>query len=297
LRLHSDRNRGPARRLAIFIDLTGTEETHMNLIFSIPAILLLACALVLSIGLVCFGQMLVHRRVRRDSLIEHNEVGGIIFVVTGTLYAVLLGFFTVIAWQHFQDAREIVIMESNADIDAWHSAVGLPPAVREVVRSDMLNYANVVTEREWPAMRRGKFDNDLAFIGMHAIDVASSFDPKTLAEANAQAETMKQLSIVHDGRQQRIGVNRDGINWFEWIVLLIGGICIICFSWFFGLKNERIHLAMTSAIVTVMVPTMVLLFELQYPFRSDVGIGPDSWQYAIAHIHQMQDGSLPNMRM
>src|SRR5262245_22257868 len=172
----------------------------MDLLFSIPAIVLLACSLVLSIGLVCLGQLLVHRRFRRAFLIEHNEVGGIIFVVAGTLYAVLLGFFTVIAWQHFQDARAIVVMESNADIAAWHSAVGLPPAVRESVRSDMLNYAIVVTEKEWPAMRDGKFDPDLALIGMHAIDVASSFAPSTLAEANAQAATIKQLAIVHDGR-------------------------------------------------------------------------------------------------
>ena len=41
---------------------------------------------------------------------------------------------------------------------------------------------------------------------------------------------------------------------------------------------------------------MVLLFELQYPFRSDVGIGPDVWQGAIAHIHQMQVGNQMNMR-
>jgi len=269
----------------------------MDLLLSIPAIILLACSLALSIGLACFGQTLVHRRYRRFLLSEHNEVGGIILVVAGSLYAVLLGFFTVIAWQHFQDARAITVMESNGAIDAWHSAVGLPPAVRESVRSDMLNYAIVVTEREWPAMRHRKFDPGLAFIGMHAIDVASSFTPRTFGEANAQSATLQQLAIVHDGRQQRIGVNLDGISWFEWVVLLIGGLCIICFCWLFGLRNERIHLAMTSTVVAVMVPTMVLLFELQYPFRSDVGVGPDAWRYAIAHIHQMQGGSLPNMRM
>ena len=269
----------------------------MDLLLSIPAIVLLASALVLGIGLACLGQLLVHRSFRRASLIEHNEVGGIMFVVAGTLYAVLLGFFTVIAWQHFQEARSITVMESNGAIDAWHTSVGLPPAVRQAVRSDMLDYANVVIEREWPAMRRGKFDPDLAFIGMHAIDVASSFNPSTLAQANAQAATLEQLAFVHDGRQQRIGVNQDGISWFEWVVLLIGGVCIVGFCWFFGLKNERIHLAMTSTVVAIMVPTMVLLFELQYPFRSDVGVRPDAWRNAVTHIHQMQAGSLPNMRM
>lgn len=268
----------------------------MGLLLSVPAIVLLVGALLVGIGLACLGQLLVHRYFRRVLLIEHNDVGGIIIVVAGTLYAVLLGFFTVIAWQHFQEARAITVTESNGAIDAWHSAVGLPPVVRESVRSDMLHYATVVTEREWPAMRRGKFDPDLAFLGMHAIDVASSFTPGTLAEANAQAATLQQLAIVHDGRQQRIGVNHGGISWFEWVVLLIGGVCIVCFCWLFGLKNERIHLAMTSTVVAIMVPTMVLLFELQYPFRSDVGVGPEAWRSAIAHIHQMQDGSLPNMR-
>jgi hypothetical protein len=38
---------------------------------------------------------------------------------------------------------------------------------------------------------------------------------------------------------------------------------------------------MTSAVVTIMVSTMVLLFELQYPFRSDVGVGADPWRDAV----------------
>lgn len=269
----------------------------MGFLPNIPAIIFLPSALVLAIGLACLGQLYVHRRFRKHSLVEHNEVGGIIIVVAGTLYAVVLGFFTVVAWQHYQEAREIVVMESNADIDAWHTAVGLPPAVRERVRTDMLAYANATIEREWPAMRRGAFDAGLAVIGMDAIDATASFMPANHAESNAQAATMQQLVIIHDARQRRIGVNRDGIAWFEWLVLLIGGACIVCFCWLFGLKNERIHLVMTSTVVTITVSTMVLLFELQYPFRSDVGVGPDAWQYAMEHIHQMQTGTMVDMRM
>lgn len=269
----------------------------MGYLTAIPSVAFLACALALVIGLVCRGQLYVHRRFRKRSFIEHNDVGGIIVVVAGTLYSVVLGFFTVIAWQHYQEAREIVIAESNADIDAWHTAAGLPPAVRVRVRSDMVAYANVIIEREWPAMRRGAVDSELAFIGMDAIDATATFTPVNPAEANAQASTMQQLTIIHDARQRRIGVNRDGITWFEWLILIIGGLCIVCFCWLFGLRSERIHLLMTSTVVTIIVSTMVLLFELQYPFRSDVGVDPGAWQYAIAHIHQMQTGSLADMRM
>ena len=269
----------------------------MSLLYDIPATLLLVGALALAIGLACLGQVYVHRRLSKQTLIEHNEVGGIIIILTGSLYAVVLGFLTVVAWQHFEEAREIVVMESNADIDAWHTAVGLPPAVRERVRKDMTAYANAIILREWPAMRRGDFDPSIALIGMDAIDTTGTFAPANPAEANAQLSTMQQLTIIHDARQRRIGVNRHGISWFEWLVLLIGGLCIICFCWLFGLRSQRIQMLMTSTVVTIMVSTLVLLFELQYPFRSDVGVDPDAWQYALAHIHQMQTGAIADMRM
>ena len=88
-----------------------------------------------------------------------------------------------------------------------------------------------------------------------------------------------------------------GVSWFEWLVLLIGAACVICFCWLFGLRNPRTQLLMTATVVTMIVSILVLLFELQYPFRSAVAIGPDAWERALAHIHEMQSGKMPDMRM
>jgi len=54
---------------------------------------------------------------------------------------------------------------------------------------------------------------------------------------------------------------------------------------------------MTSTVVTMIASILVLLFELQYPFRSNVGIGPEAWNNAVSHLHQMQSGSMAGMRM
>jgi hypothetical protein len=242
------------------------------------------------------GQIFVHRRFAGRDFLGHNEVGGIIIAVSGAIYAVILGFLTVQTWEHFQEARELAVLESNADIDAWHTSVGLPPDVRQRVRADMLDYATVMIESEWPLMKRGAFDATAPFIDMDAIDVTGSFVPANSAESNAQAATLQQLGIVHDARQRRVNMNSGGVSWFEWLVLLIGAISIICFCWLFGTKNIRTHLLMTSTVVTMIGSVLVLLFELQYPYRSDVGIGPDVWRGAVAHIHQMQAGSQMNMR-
>jgi Protein of unknown function (DUF4239) len=269
----------------------------LDLLYDIPAALLLIAAIAIAIVVASTGQIYVHHRFSSQDFVAHNEVGGIIIAVTGTLYAVILGFLTVIAWQHFLEARELVVLESGADIDAWHTAVGLPSEVRRRVRDDMLTYANVMIEHEWPMMKRGKFDTSAATVAMDAIDAAGTLIPKNMGEANAQSATLQQLGVMHDARQRRIDSNGSGVSWFEWLVLLIGATCVICFCWLFGLRNARTHLLMTSTVVTVIVSVLVLLFELQYPFRSDVGIGPDAWRAAVTHIHQMQTEKPMNMRM
>jgi hypothetical protein len=260
----------------------------IDLLYSVPAALLLIAAVAIAIAVFGAGQIYVHRQFSSQDFVAHNEVGGIIIAVTGTLYAVVLGFLTVVVWQHFLEARELVVLEAGADVDAWHTAVGLPSAVRQRVREDMLSYAKIMIDREWPMMRLGGFDPGAAAVAMDAIDAAGSLVPGNMGESNAQAATMQQLGVMHDARQRRIAVNGSGVSWFEWLVLLIGATCVICFCWLFGLRNPRTQLLMTSTVVTIIVSILVLLFELQFPFRSDVGIGPDAWRAALIHIHQME---------
>lgn len=273
----------------------------MDYFYTIPAEVLLLGALTAAIILSALGQIIVHGLFKSQDFITHNEVGGIMITVAGSLYAVVLGFLTVVVWQHYIDARQLVVLESNADIDAWHTAIGLPAAVRQRVRNDMLNYAKIMAEREWSLMKHGGSDSDAAMISMDAIDATGTFTPADLGQSNAQMTTLHQLSAMHDARQQRIETNAAGVSGFEWLVLSIGAVCIICFCWLFGLK-ARMQLLMTSCVVTIIVSTLVLLFELQYPFRSDIGIGPDAWKSAISHIHGMQaggtpPGGMPDMKM
>jgi hypothetical protein len=268
----------------------------LDFLYAIPAVILLSVVLVAAIVLSSAGHCLVHRRFRSKDFVGHNEVGGIIITVSGAIYAVILGFLTIEAWQHAQEARELTALESNADIDAWHTAVGFPAALRQHIRADMLDYAQLMVNSEWPLMKMGRFNPDAGTIQMDAIDVTGGLVPANAAESNAQQATLQQLTVLHDARQRRISINRSGVSWFEWLVLLIGAVCIICFCWLFGLGNLRTHLVMTAIVVTMIASTLVLLFELQYPFRSDVGVGPEAWQGAIAHIHAMQTGSQMNMR-
>ena len=268
----------------------------MAFLYEIPAVLFLVLALAATIMLSGLGQTLVHRLFRSQDFIAHNEVGGIIIAVAGTMYAVVLGFITVVAWQHYLEARDLVVQESDAAIDVWHTAVGLPPSVRTRIRADMIGYTQIMITKEWPRMREGAFDENAAMISMDAINSAGAFVPSNMGQSNAQVATLQQLGVLHDARQQRIATNDPSVSRFEWCVLLIGAFCIIAFCWLFGLRNRRMQLLMTSAVVTIIVSTLVMLFELQDPFRSSVGVTSQAWSEALAHIHEMQQGPMAGMR-
>ena len=79
--------------------------------------------------------------------------------------------------------------------------------------------------------------------------------------------------------------------------MIVGAVCVVCFCWVFGLRNPGLHLLMTSAVTVIIASMLVLLFELQDPFRSDIGITPTTWAAFLEHVRLMQNGSQMNMRM
>jgi hypothetical protein len=284
----------------IVLCLTGAaamQGMRPSLIVELPAPLLLVLATAFSVTFACVGQWYVHHRFHEQGFVRHNEVGGYIIAVAGAIYAVVLGFLTVAAWQHFATARDLVAMESAADVDAWHMALDLPGSRRARVRTDVLTYAELMVSQEWPAMRNGSYDTQGDVIVMNAMSAAGAFTPANFGESNSQSATLSQLGVLHDVRQRRLSMNASGIAPFEWLVLVVGAFCIVAFCWLFGLVNQRVHMMMTGSVALLVTSLLVLLFELQYPFRTDLGISPYSWNVAIEHIHVMLTGSQMDMRM
>lgn len=266
-------------------------------LYAIPPVLLLIIAIAVAVGFAVGGQLYVHRRFKAADFVQHNEVAGFIIAVVGTLYAVLLGFLTVVVWQHFSDARDQAARESAAAADVWHTAVGLPYIIRSRVRGDMQTYGHIMISDEWPAMRSGGVSVQADIVVMDAMATTGTFNPWSPRESSAQLTTQQQLTILHDERQRRLANNDAAVSWLEWVVLFIGGFVVLSFCWLFGMRNPTAHILMTSAVAIVLASTLVLLFELQYPFRSPIGINTDTWQAFMAHVELMQHGSQMNMRM
>ena len=256
-------------------------------LYAVPPFVLLIAAIVLAPAAACTGQWYLRSRLKLRTFFVDNDVAGFIIAVVGTLYAVLLGFMTVQVWEHYEAARLRVWDESASVADVWHDAVGLPPAVRARMRGDMFAYANVMVADEWPAMRTGLFSRRGDALIMDAATVAGTFVPHDMSQSNAQAAVIARLNDVHDARGSRLAANAEALSPFQWAVLWIGAAVVLAFCYVFSVSHLNAHMIMTGSVAILVVTMFVLLFELQYPFRSDLGIKPEAWNALIVHIHAM----------
>ena len=258
----------------------------MNL-YAIPPFVLLIAAIVVAPVVVCGGQWLLHTRAKARSFFVDNDVAGFIIAVVGTLYAVVLGFTTVQVWEHYEAARLHVWAESASVADVWHDAVGLPTPIRTRLRNDMSTYALTMINEEWAALRQGSFSVRGDELIMDAATANGEFIPHNNGASNAQASIIGKLNDLHDMRAQRIATNAEGISAFQWTVLWIGAAVVIGFCCIFSASHLNAHLLMTGAVTVLIVAMLVLIFELQYPFRSLIGIAPTPWQALLTHIRVM----------
>lgn len=269
----------------------------LGLLYAVPSAILLVVAIAVAVAVACGGQTLVHGRFKTTDFVTHNEVAGFIITVVGTLYAVVLGFFTVIVWQQYDGMQDRLALETAAVSDVWHDAVGFPAAIRSHVRSDMLAYTHEMIDVEWPRMRHGAFSVRGDALIMDATGTIGEYVPRNPAETNAQGATMRLLTELHDARLRRLSSNEGGFTWFDWVVLTIGAIVVVGFCFLFGVRNARTHLVMTSCVAAIIATMFVMIFELQYPFRGDLGIPSTPWSGLLDHIRYMDAQSPMNMRM
>ena len=261
-------------------------------LYAIPAFLLLVIALIVAPAVAVGGQLLVHSKLKLRTFFVDNDVAGFIIAVVGTLYAVLLGFMTVMVWNHYDSARLRVWDETASVADIWHNAVGLPAALQSRIRRDMLDYANTMIQDEWPAMRSGGFSRRGDALIMDAATTVGQFVPKDLAQSNAQASIIERVNELHDARGNRLASNADGVPAFQWAVLWIGAAVVLAFCYLFSVSHLNAHMLMTGSVAILIATMFVLLFELQLPFRTDVGIKPEAWNALIVHIDDMD--KMPN---
>ncbi len=235
-----------------------------------------ACVLV-AVGLLS----LVNRVVPTSLREEHNDVAGFIYAVVGIVYAVLLAFVAIAVWEDYETARDTMVREADELAKIFFIADRLPEPERARLQELSRSYALVVVEEEWPLMDEGRA-SPRAWETLDEIrGTVQGLEPRTDAEQVLYGEGLDRVNELADARQERLLEAEEGIPVILWVVLVVGGVITVSFTYLFGLRSNWAHIAMVAALTAILAMVLFTVGVLEYPFSGAVGLEPFTFELVL----------------
>ena len=231
------------------------------------------------------GLLLVQRLVPIEVRQRQNDVAGFIYAVLGVAYAVLLGLMLVAVWEQWEAAKSIVDDEAGEVAEIFWIAHQMPQPEGRQLQELARSYARVVVEEEWPLMQQGKVSSPEAWATLDDIrDIIQSFHSSTNDQLLLHQQALERVNGLADDRRDRLLVAQEGLPAILWVVLIIGGILVVGFTYLFGMENTLTHTLMVAALALVISLTLFTVAALDFPFRGDVHIGPQAFEQVLSRF-------------
>jgi hypothetical protein len=256
---------------------------------SIPTGLLLLCiSMLLAAGGLILVQRLVPIAVRR----QHNDVAGFIYAVLGVVYAVLLGLMVVAVWEEWNMALRTVDDEASALAEIFWLADRMPESEGHHIQELARSYARVVVNEEWPLMEREK-SSPRAWDLIDEIRASlQSFDPSTPAQQVLYEQGFERMRDLADARRDRMLEAKNGLPAILWVVLILGGIVVVSFTYLFGLDSTLVHVFMVGALALIIALVLFTVAALNFPFKGDITIGPEAMEQILGRFESSKLSNL-----
>jgi Na+/proline symporter len=248
----------------------------------VPGLLLVALATAVAVG----GLVLVQRLVSTERRKQHNDVAGFIYAVLGVSYAVLLGLMLIAVWEQWNAAQDVASDEANELAGIFWFAHALPQPEGRHVQELARSYAEVVVNKEWPAMEQGR-SSPKAWATLDELrGTILGLNPPTGAQQVRYNQVLEQLHGLGDARRERLLAASEGVPTILWVVLIGGGVITIAFTYLFGLDNTTVHTLMVASLALIIALSLFTVAALNHPFKGDVRIHPAAFEQVLERFHE-----------
>jgi len=249
---------------------------------------MICLAMLLAVG----GLVLVQRLIPTEMRQPHNDVAGFIYAVVGVAYAVLLGLILVAVWEQWEAAKITADDEASEVAEVFWVANRLPQPEGRHIQELARSYAQVVVEEEWPLMEQGKASPKAWIILDDIRDSIQNLDPSTDAQQVLYDQGLESVHDLSDARRERLLEAQEGIPGILWVVMLVGGVVTVGFTYLFGLENTTTHMLMVAGLTLVICLILFTVAALNYPFRGDVRVGHEAFEQVL---RRFESSNLSNL--
>jgi hypothetical protein len=232
------------------------------------------------------GLYLVRRKYSADVLKENHEVAAIIFNAFGLFYGVLVAFVVFATWNGYDEATKNLQLEASEALDIFHTAAAFPDPSKKIIQQGVRDYLAGVYNDEIPKMSEG--DLSVYSGGAHTPLRAlfSQMDTNSIPNRELYAESLHCLNNLAQFRRMRIFAGNDTVPPVIWLVLLVGGVFAVSYTFFFGMKNIRAQYLITTTLTVMLTSILFLIYVLDHPFTGTSRVSLEPLKEAIATVQE-----------
>lgn len=247
----------------------------------------------LSTALAVVGMLVVRAKVGVSSLSTNHEVAGYLLSIIGTLYAVLLGFVVVDAMEKQEELRVIVEKEASGVANMFLTSNGLlNDANRKNIQDSCYKYTVTVINDEWPAMEEGTYSAE-AFEHAWALwKLITTLKTENEDERVVKEQLLSEMCSMTENRRTRLVAAQLGMAPIMWVVLIVGGVFTVLFTYFFAVESVKAHIMMTILVAMTLSLNGFLVFIFAYPISGDIGVKPDAFKQDLLIFKRFNEGTI-----
>lgn len=215
------------------------------------------------VGTALLGVWLLRRMTAHETMRRHHDVAGFVFAAVGVIYAVLLAFTVLMAFEHHRDTEAATASEAGS-LKAMVDLLGTTDSEQARATSDAIaDYARLVVQEELSGSSRGESTPQTreAFTAIWV--TAAEVEMPTVAGG---AELLAQLGSADVSRTERVQGADGAIPTSVWVVLALGAVVTIGFSLLFSVEAYPAHVLVVGGLAALIAFVLFVDIQLNYPF-------------------------------
>jgi uncharacterized protein DUF4239 len=231
------------------------------------------------------GLVIVRWVAPLEELEANHVVGGIVFGLIGTSYAVLLSFVIVISWSELSSAQSAAAREASDLGSVYWLVHGFPSGQADAFRGVIGQYARSVVNEEWPLMANGEASDHAWALHDELWRAAIALTPATADDqqrfGTQYSQLLTQMTQFDEDRRLRLVTARSAIPRALWVVLIAGVVSLVPFTYMFGTKRILTQAIMTGMLAGMLTLSLVLVAVLEHPYAGLVRVAPTDFQSIV----------------
>ena len=232
---------------------------------------------------------LIRRWAPSEGFFRDSQVAAGAFTVTGTIFAVMVGFVFLIAFQSYASARSSARAEAGATAAGFHAAAAFPPSSRDALQGDLICYARAVVGDEWSGMADAH-PSELANHWESRLEFAfQAVRPVGVTASNAQQNWFEETDARRGARRARLAEADPFVPTSIWFLLVISGVAVIALALYFADRRERrdSQLLVVVAVTTVVSSSLLTIAFLDNAYGDhDGAITPKAMRATLTALER-----------